>query len=281
MRKKYIVCAIAVFCIALLIPFKSFAIVPETIYGEASDVGKPEYIKVNQDTGFIALIYDGANLLSDEECEKLLETMYTVTEYGDAGFYTTDKNFRTGGETYYNHVQDVWFGEDSSTVFFIDMENRYLWLHNYGYMEKMIDSNMAESITDNVYRIAEDGEYYLCAWEAFNEAYKVADGQRIARPMKVICNILLSLLLSFFFMFQIIKASRKIPRTDEKEWKKFLKIKVSCENTDQILKNTREVYTGGSGSSGGSGGGFRSGGGGGGHSGGGGGHHGSGGGHHF
>ncbi len=267
------------FCVFLLILF-----IP-TKANAYSDIFKPSYSIQNAETGYSASVYDGASLFSEDEIQIILEKMYPITEYGDAGLYTTDENTVTGGENFYNDVQYNWFGNDSSTVMFIDMEDRYLWLHNYGYIEEMIDKKMAESIMDNVYSKASKEDYCGCVITAFEQTYKVADGQRIARPMKVICNILLSLLISLTVLFLIIKNSTKLARTDEKEWKKYLNMRVSFDNPNTELVNTTSVHirTGGGSYGGGShggGGGHRSGGshGGGGRSGG---HRGSGGGHHF
>lgn len=293
MRKKLILFAyVLLFFIVANLPIVSKAegtVTPLSPYPddnfyslEKYGVQVPQYTYTNPDTGYKVYFYDGAKLIDKKSVEEVLNVMYKGTKYGDIGFYTTDETVVTGGEEFYNKVQDKWFGEDSSSVFFIDMEDRYLWLHNYGYMEDCIDISMAKSITDNVYKDAEYGRYEDCAISVFEQVYKVANGEKILRPMKIICNILLSLLMSFFILFLIIKGSVRIPRTTVYEWKKYLKKDVSFTNIEYNFVKTRQVSTGGS-SGGGS---YRSGGGGGGgghHSsgGGGGGHHGSGGGHHF
>lgn len=233
----------------------------------------PQYTLTNEKTGYRVFYYDGAGLIDEGKREEVLNSMFPVTEYGDVGFYTTDENTKTGGESFYNDVQYDWFGDNSSILVFIDMEDRYLWLQNYGELRKTVSDSMAESISDNAYKLAGKEKYDECAMKTFEQIYQVARGEKIARPMKVICNILLSLLLSFLILFVIIKSSVKIPRTDIDEWKKYMKYKVKFAKSKETLVKTRKVYNGGGGSSGGGHSGGHSGGGGGGHHGGGGGHH--------
>lgn len=242
----------------------------------ASEIEKPTITRVNENTGYKLYFYDGANLIGDDEVNEVIDKMYPVTEYGDVGFYTTDENTETGGEYFYNDVQYNWFGNDSSVILFIDMEDRYIWIQNYGSIKKSVSNSMAESITDNAYLLAGNEQYKECALQSFEQIYKVANGERIARPMKVICNVLLSLILSFLILFIIIKSTVKLPRTDINEWQKYLKYSVSYEKNNSKLVKTRKVSTGGGSGSSGSSGGYSGGGGfsgGGGHVGGGGGHH--------
>lgn len=234
------------------------------------------------------MIIDASDLFTDAEKENLRDIMYEVSEYGNVALVTMDNVYPNTEEFAAEAYYDL-FGTDSGTLFLIDMDNRYLWIHSDGAMYKTISKGYANTITDNVYRYASDGDYFRCAQKTFEQMLTLLKGGKIAQPMKVICNLILSLIVAVIINFWFVSRAAGIKKRKQKEL--LAGISHYMYYTDPVLELTRRNNTGdatmngyrGSGgggrSSGGSfrsyGGGFRSSGGGfrgGGRSGGGGGH---------
>ncbi len=167
-----------------------------------------EYI--NPDTGYYVCIDDTAELISYDELSNIVEAMKPITEYGHVCFHTTwDSSYDTA--SYADWYYHTYFGTASGTVFMIDMNNRQLYIFSDGYISGHITTNNANTITDNVYKIASDENYALCAQTAFEQIGSVLRGERIARPMKYICNALLAaavaIILNYFYMVLTCEAS--------------------------------------------------------------------------
>lgn len=244
---------VAVFLLALLPKMQAYA--------------KPLY--TNPDTGYVVILEDDADLLTEEQESGLIEEMQKITEWGNVGFKSIDYNSTTAAnylESYYREQ----FGRESGTIFLIDMDNRKIWFKNDGKISKIITNSYSDTITDNVYRYASKGDYYGCAAEAYREAAAVLSGNAIAQPMKYISNALLAIILALLFNYLIMRNMGKNRVPGQKERLQSMNYHYSLINTRADYVNTTKRYDPqSSGSSGGSGGG---GGGGGGHSGSGGGH---------
>ena len=52
------------------------------------------------------------------------------------------------------------YGSESGTIFVIDMDNRNIWIHSNGAINRTINKAYAETITDNVYTYASDAVSY-------------------------------------------------------------------------------------------------------------------------
>jgi len=77
-----------------------------------------------------------------------------------------------------------------------------------GDTRKIIRNAEANSITDNVYKSATAGDYGKCAIDAFTQAQNCLAGGRIKRPMQIINNVLLAMLLGVTVNFIVLKVSR-------------------------------------------------------------------------
>ncbi len=223
----------------------------------------------NSSTGYEAVVYDMADLLSDTEEKALLEDMKPVTNYGNAAFISTDSNYST--TSYYaESMYREYFGTSSGTLFVIDMENHELYLKNDGAISKIVTNRYSTSIADNVYRYASGQKYYACAQEVFIEVSALLNGAKIAQPMKYMCNGLVAIILALltnYFLSRILSRTAKPGREAL-----MASLTARCNITNSAVQFTGQtkVYDPPSSSSGGGGG--HSGGGGGGHSGSGGGH---------
>lgn len=177
-----------------------------------------EEVIINQDMEYDVVIEDAANLLSDEEREELIEAMKPVAEYGHVAFITTLQNPGTA-EAYCHKVYDRYWGADpvSAAVFLVDMDNRYVRLQCDGYIYSIVDDNYCDTITDNVFKYAREGDFYSCAEQAFVQVGTLLSGQRIAQPMKYISNALLALISAVLLMFLYVRivTRQKAPSDDE------------------------------------------------------------------
>lgn len=173
-------------------------------------------IYTNEETGYRIEIIDEAQLLSPEDEIALIPYMMPITTYGNVAFVTVDYTGETAEDNARDYYMDL-FGTDSGTLFLIDMSNRYIWIHSDGEIYKTLNTDYANSITDNAYELASDCQYLSCAQSVFEQIYTLLEGGRIAQPMKYICNIIIGLILSVFILFtwMSIFAYRKRPKSKE------------------------------------------------------------------
>ncbi len=242
-------------------------------YGkEREEVPGAEY--ENPDTGYEVFVEDEAGLLPDYELLEVLEAMKEITRYGNAAFVTVEEN-RDSTEDFARSYYRERFGTDSGTVLVIDMENRMIWIHSDGAVYDVVTTDYANTVTDNVYRYASDGDYGACAKEAFRQINALLKGRRIAQPMKYISNALLAMILALLANFGLVIGFTRLRKPGMKEvlsgiHRNFRYTKPNAVHTCQtkIYSPSSSGSDSGSssgGSSGGGGGGGSSSGGGGGH----------------
>lgn len=210
---------------------------------------------------------DEEDLLSESEEEDLLSVMEPITSYGNVAFMTTRID-RSDYEGATGDILHQLFGSASSTIFLIDMNHRQLIIFSDGDIYHIITKSYANTITDNVYKMAKKGNYYDCAREVYTEINTLLSGNKIAQPMRHITNAMLSVILSAFILYFI---SRKISRQQAAESSDIMSvIGASCSfaGDKPVFTRKSKVYnphTSDSGGSGGGGGGGAGGGGGGSH----------------
>lgn len=223
---------------------------------------------INEETGYQLVLEDDAGLLTNVECMALKWRMEPITQYGNVAFKTVQENSSSAAayaESYYRSK----FGTASGTLFLIDMDNRKIWIWSDGAVYKVITQAYAETITDNVYQYAHQGDYYLCGCEVYDEIYALLKGDRIAQPMKYISNLLLALILALLVNFMLASYMSKLRAPYDNEILENASVKFSNTPPVPTYKYETRHYEPASSGGGGRGGGGRSGGG---HSGGGGGH---------
>ena len=205
------------------------------------------------------LLEDDASLFSLGEKEQLKPLMEDLTQYGNIIVKTINKNPYSSTEKFAKNYYYEKFGNDSGSIFLIDMHKRVVYIYSAGNNYKVITSAKAETITDNIYRFATKKQYYKCANEALTEMKTLLDGGKIAEPMKNISNVVISLMIALFANFCIFKFVTKPKKASSGELlntcEKFL------EHTTPEVEQTGEhrVYSpvNSGGSSGGGGGGRR------------------------
>lgn len=242
------------------------------------NVHAAEELYVNPDTGCRIVCEDGASLISGDGMAEVLEAMEAVTEYADAGLYTV-KYVAGSTEEEARRVCNEWFGQGSSVLFVIDMDNRNIWIWSNGRANKTIRQEWADVITDNVYRYASEGDYAGCSAEAFRQLALRLRGGTVPNPLRLLSSLLLAFLMGLAVMIELLSFMQKKKQQPDVSLPLEGAAGTFCLTgaSKTLLKTTKKKVS--STSSGGhlAGGTFRSGGGGGGRSSGG----GSGGGHRF
>lgn len=253
-------------------------IMPFNICAETTDfideVNSSEVIR-HSSGEYELVIKDTAGLLSEEEKIKLQDDMTPLLEYGNIAFYTVDGD-NTSAHSKASSFYSINFGAESGTVFLIDMKIREIYIYSYGSNSYVITNMKSNTITDNVFRYASDGDYYLCAKEAFNQMNRLLMGKKISEPLKYFTSALCAIITSVFgcFIYAYLTSKKKILSINKLAANSQSSFKLS--NISARVTGEKRVYSPQSdysSSGGGGGGSFGGGGGGGGHS--------SGGGHRF
>ena len=167
--------------------------------------GAEKQTQTNQETGYIAVIDDGASLLDAAEYSDVLSTMTGITDYCNAGLYTYDGASRDYvGDKAYNWANQTFSGH--CTLFIIDMATRQIMVWSSDDMRRTITQGKGYTIVDNVYTYASDGQYGRCAMTAFNQILRVLKGEKVTGPMKYISNGLLALVIALLLAYLFISA---------------------------------------------------------------------------
>lgn len=220
----------------------------------------------NETSKYKVIIEDDANLLNEDELDKLKDDMIPLAEYGHVAFKTISDNY-TSAASFASDYYHENFSTASGTLFLIDMDNRMIYIFSDGENHKYITNNKADIITDNVYSYASDERYYECASIAFEQMYTILQGGKIAEPMRYFSNFFIAITLGFFITFIYVLISSNISKAANNKVLAGCIVSFNISDTSVVKKGQTRVYSPQSSSGGGS-----SGGGGGGSSGGGGGH---------
>ena len=236
-----------------------FAFIPATLC-------QAGHITENEETGYYTLLLDNADLLTTEEEKDILALMEPCSKYGNVYFLTVNShNYSSTYSLATSSFEEV-FGYENGVIFIIDMQERMLWITGMDDTQHIITDNYCDTITDNIYTYASDGDYYTCAQIAFEQIHAVLEGRDIPQPMKYICNFLLSLALALIINYFIALSLSKKKAAHVSDLRKNMIY--HCKILDPKAEFTHETKRynpssgGSSGSSGGGGGGGGSSGGG-------------------
>ena len=173
------------------------------------------YIYKNEESGNAAIIVDQADLLTDKEETELAEYLDRVTPYATAIFATSDTKhsdsiMQHAKKTLENICRSAGLDNGyTAVIFLIDMSTRELTIYSGETIFKVINTGIANSITDNTYTYASKGDYLGCAKEAFTQIFKVLDGQKIAQPMRYITAALLAVFAGLTISFFLVRRKTK------------------------------------------------------------------------
>ena len=200
---------IMAFLVVILV-LLSVVLMPRTALANEDDYEYDDYgyiFYVNEQTGYQAYVIDYMDLLKESEEISLLEEMKSITDYGNAVFFSNNENaYESAAKGLYTDLYD----EESGTIFSISMAARKITLWSYGNVLDTISINRAQVIVSNTYSYASDENYYKCAKEAFNQENILLRGGKISQKMKHTSNFFLALVLStgFCYIFILIKSMR-------------------------------------------------------------------------
>ena len=132
------------------------------------------------------------------------------------------------------------------------MDNRELCLISNGDISKAITNSYADTITDNVYSYASDGDYYRCALKVFQQVHALLTGHKIMQPMKYISNALLALILAALINYFVVMLCSGSSKASRKEILDSISTRFSFTNQKKELLNQTKTYSPVKSSSGGS-----------------------------
>lgn len=196
----------------------------------------------NTGTGYRAVIEDEARLLTDYEKEKLLGQMAAITEYGNVAFVSVSKNTDSSSK-YAKNYYEAKFGHTNGTVFLIDMDNRYIWIYSSEAVYNVITDSYADTITDNVYRLASAGRYYDCAADAFDQIYRLLNGQHISQPMKYVSNVFIGIVLALLINYFLVRRLSSTAKPSDQDIFEAIGAKQNIYNFHAKYINTTRKYS--------------------------------------
>lgn len=211
--------------------------------------------------GYEVVIEDDMELLTSEQILMLQQDMEPITGYGNVAFKSFSSFYPTDSfaENYY---EGLW-GDESGTVFVVDMYNRTLYIYSEGAIYRTVTKSYANTITDNVYTYATNEDYYTCAAEVYRQMYTLLEGGRVAQPMKYMSNAFLAVILSFVLLYFFVKCVSAMKQPSESELLKGLEMAQKVNDVDVQFVSESKIYSPQSSGGGSHGGGSRGGGGGG------------------
>lgn len=212
----------------------------------------------NPETGYEVYIEDDAGLLSEDEISSVVKSMEPVTTYGNVVLKSVSTN-STSTRAYAERYYESLFGSESGTLLLIDMDNRYLYIHNTGAISRLVTSRQCDVITDNIYTYASDGDYAGCAIAAYQQLLRLSEGGRIAQPMKYICNLLLALILALLINYAVVRAFSASRKPSTSQLLSGVYTHYSLRNPHAVFSHQTKIYSPrtSSGGHGGGGGGHR------------------------
>ena len=167
--------------------------------------GAEKLTKTNEETGYIAVIDDGAFLLDAAEYSDVMNTMMGITDYCNVGLFT----YAGESRAYVGDKAKEWANGTFTghcTMFVIDMTTRQIMIWSSDDMRKTVTQTKGNIIVDNVYTYASDKEYARCAMTAFNQMLRVFKGETVSGPMKYISNALLAVIAALLLAYLLISA---------------------------------------------------------------------------
>ena len=190
---KLLIIVLTIAIIVLLLPFgidiinyfknqKAIENVPNTDYGKI-------------------ILWDDADLLTEEEENALIENdLLPITSYSPISFVTIDDSLGYTTEEYATALLEYIYEGGSGIVLLIDMDNRYIYIRTDN-GNSTLSVAKCNTITDNIYEYASDGDFYQCAKEGLDQIYYVMAGISIPQPMKHMSNLLIAIMISLFLTF--------------------------------------------------------------------------------
>ena len=164
------------------------------------------------------IIQDDAGLFTQDEIRQLTAVMSESLTYGHMLLVTTEDNPYYDSYTYADQIYLEKVGAKPGIIFLIDLDERVLWLSAMDGLDYTLSDYDCEIITDNVYTYASQGNYFKCAERVFSQVRDALIGKYVPKPMKYICNLLISLLLALILNAVIAMQMSKKKKPTNRSW---------------------------------------------------------------
>lgn len=161
----------------------------------------------NSSSGYKAYLLDESDLLSSSEEEQVREAMIPLTEYGNIAFISGEGSY-SAASTARDLLEEAFPG-GSASILLIDMGNREIRIQSAGSLYRTINSQVADSITDNIYRYASNGEFGKTAVMAFRQMNAKMEGRFVETPMRWISNFFLAGALALLLNFLLLISGKQ------------------------------------------------------------------------
>ena len=134
----------------------------------------------NEETGYVYVLDDSADFLTDSQENSLQKQLYDLTAYCNVAFVTTTEHSKSSTEDFAaDYFDDVFGPHANGTIFVIDRCLNEIYLYSDGQAHKIITNSRARSITDNTYTYARDKNYYTCAYKVFTQIETLMQGNAL------------------------------------------------------------------------------------------------------
>ena len=127
-------------------------------------------------------IDDKAERLTAAQEAQLRDKYSEITQYMNIAFVSRSFNSGSTAEFARSYVH-LNYPVNPAVIFFIDMENRNLYIYANRAGLRTISRADARAITDNVYKYASRGQYYECVDNTFSQILTLCQGGRKKRPL--------------------------------------------------------------------------------------------------
>ena len=207
----------------------------------------------NEETGYVYVLDDSADFLTDSQENSLQKQLYDLTAYCNVAFVTTTGHSKSSTEDFAaDYFDDVFGPHANGTIFVIDRCLNEIYLYSDGQAHKIITNSRARSITDNTYTYARDKDYYTCAYKVFAQIETLMQGKRIAEPMRYLCSALLAIVAALFLNLFFALWSSRSHKADRRQVMTGLYAQMQINNPrTQFIRQSRTYSPVSSGSSGG------------------------------
>ena len=202
-----------------------------------------EKLYVNDKTNYSVVIEDDADTLSQTEKEELIEEMKALTDFGNIVFKSINENNLNSASNYARNYYHENFGNDSGSVFLIDLDTREIEIFSDGENYKIINTGNALTITDNVYTYASSGDYYKCASIAFEQMNSLFNNKRIPEPMRISSYVFISITLGLFITFIIVTTRYKVRLSENFNTLEYCDVDFKVSNVKAVFDGVENIYS--------------------------------------
>ena len=220
-----------------LLTFLLSGMLPAAVRAEGEDTADSE----NYSYG--VYIDDAADLFTDEEEQELFTEMDPLAGYSDFILHTTNEDSFDSTEEYAKDYFDSQLGAGSNgIVFIIDMAKRELYIRADGAAARVITPYQATLITDNIYRMAHDGDYFGTVKEGAAECLKLWNGEKVTAPMRIISTALISAAEALLIVLLIVILASSSKKAALEDIIKNTRSKHEFRNIRMVKTDTTRVY---------------------------------------